>query len=156
MPNKILSYLSHHAIAILALVCSLLALAGASYAAIQLPKNSVGNAQIKQGAVTPSKLSGTQFGGYVRLYAVIGRNGKLTYSNPQAKLVAWHESASTPTGGEITWPAAVSKRCQATVTPLASVEPTPVTASLNTGRAFGTTVTILMSGESGAVVAVVC
>ena len=37
MIGKTLNYISHHAIAILALVCSLLALAGASYAAIAIP-----------------------------------------------------------------------------------------------------------------------
>ena len=57
MITRTLNYISHHAIAILALVCSLLALAGASYAAIKLPKNSVGNPQIKQGAVSPAKFS---------------------------------------------------------------------------------------------------
>ena len=57
MIGKTLNYISHHAIAILALVCSLLALAGASYAAIAMPKNSVGTAQLKQGAVTPPKFS---------------------------------------------------------------------------------------------------
>ena len=85
MIGKTLNYISHHAIAILALVCSLLALAGASYAATQMPKNSVGNAQIKQGAVAPPKLS-KQIGGYVRMYAVVNANGKLQYSSPQAKL----------------------------------------------------------------------
>ena len=85
MIGKTLNYISHHAIAILALVCSLLALAGASYAATQLPKNSVGNAQIKQGAVAPPKFS-KQIGGYVRMYAVVNASSKLLYSSPQAKL----------------------------------------------------------------------
>ena len=70
MLSRAINYISHHAIAILALICSLLALAGASYAATQLPKNSVGNAQIKQGAVAPPKFS-KQIGGYVRMYAKI-------------------------------------------------------------------------------------
>ena len=37
-----LDYLRRHAIAILALICSLLALAGASYATLRLPAGSVG------------------------------------------------------------------------------------------------------------------
>ncbi len=98
MIGKTLNYISHHAIAILALVCSLLALAGASYAATQLPKNSVGTAQLKQGAVTPSKLSGKQFGGYVRMYAVVNAHSKLQYSSPQAKLSNWGNS---PTAGAV-------------------------------------------------------
>ena len=89
MIGKTLNYISHHVIAILALVCSLLALAGASYAATQLSKNSVGTAQLKPGAVTPVKLSGKQFGGYVRMYAVVDANSELQHSSPQAKLSNW-------------------------------------------------------------------
>ena len=80
MLSRTLNYISHHAIAILALVCSLLALAGASYAATQLPKNSVGNPQIKQGAVTPPKFS-KQIGGYVRMYAMVNANGQAAVSH---------------------------------------------------------------------------
>ena len=76
MIGKTLNYISHHAIAILALICSLLALAGASYAAITIPKNSVGTAQLKPGAVTPGKLSDKQFGGYVRMFAVVNANSR--------------------------------------------------------------------------------
>ena len=92
MISKTLNYISHHAIAILALVCSLLALAGASYAATQLPKNSVGNAQIKQGAVAPPKFS-KQIGGYVRLYAKLTPAGKIIYATPGAKVTQWAPSS---------------------------------------------------------------
>ena len=85
MLSRTLSYISHHAIAIVALICSLLALAGASYAAINLPKNSVGNTQIKRGAVTPPKFS-KQVGGYVRMYAIVDAKGKLQFSSPRARL----------------------------------------------------------------------
>jgi hypothetical protein len=47
-------YLRRHHVALLALV---IALGGTSYAAVQLPKNSVGTTQIKPKAVTPAKLS---------------------------------------------------------------------------------------------------
>ena len=47
-------HLRGNAVAYLALF---VALGGASYAAMQLPRNSVGTAQIRKGAVTPSKLS---------------------------------------------------------------------------------------------------
>jgi hypothetical protein len=42
---------------VMATVAVFIALGGASYAATQLPKNSVGSAQLKSGAVTPPKLS---------------------------------------------------------------------------------------------------
>jgi hypothetical protein len=50
----VLSYLKRHHIGILALF---IALGGTSYAAMQLPRNSVGTGQIRAGAVTPTKLS---------------------------------------------------------------------------------------------------
>jgi hypothetical protein len=49
-----LDYLKRHHIALLALF---VALGGTSYAATQLPSNSVGTKQIRAGAVTPAKLS---------------------------------------------------------------------------------------------------
>jgi hypothetical protein len=51
-----LAYIRRHHLAIIALF---VALGGTSYAATQLPANSVGTRQIRPGAVTPSKLSPT-------------------------------------------------------------------------------------------------
>ena len=92
MIGKTLNYISHHAIAILALVCSLLALAGASYAATQLPKNSVGNAQIKQGAVRrrSSRSRSAATCGCTRWST---RTASCMYSSPQAKLTNWGDSS---------------------------------------------------------------
>lgn len=50
----LLTYLKRHHIGLLALF---IALGGTSYAAVKLPKNSVGSTQIKKGAVSESKLS---------------------------------------------------------------------------------------------------
>jgi Collagen triple helix repeat (20 copies) len=49
-----LGYLKRHHIGLLALF---IALGGTSYAAVKLPRNSVGTAQLRKGAVTTSKLS---------------------------------------------------------------------------------------------------
>jgi hypothetical protein len=54
-----LAYLRRHHIGIVALF---VALGGTSYAATQLPANSVGMSQIRAGAVTPAKLSSTVAG----------------------------------------------------------------------------------------------
>lgn len=51
--RSMLAYLRRHHIGLLALF---IALGGTSYAAAKLPKNSVGSAQIRTGAVTQSKL----------------------------------------------------------------------------------------------------
>ena len=55
--TRTLDYLRRNALAALALVCSLLALAGASYAAFSLPANSVGRAQIKNHSIGSVKLT---------------------------------------------------------------------------------------------------
>jgi hypothetical protein len=153
MIGKTLNYISHHAIAILALVCSLLALAGASYAATQLPKNSVGNPQIKQGAVSPPKFS-KQIGGYVALYAKVSPIGKVVYASPRAKVTYWN-SSSTGTAGTITWHQKVSyQRCSALATPLGSVAQ-PIEASIGPAH-NGTDVYLFIGGPNGATIAVVC
>jgi hypothetical protein len=50
----VLGYLRRHHIGLIALF---VALGGTTYAATQLPSNSVGTAQIRPGAVTPAKLA---------------------------------------------------------------------------------------------------
>jgi hypothetical protein len=161
MLNKILSYVSHHAVAILALVCSLLALAGASYAAIQLPKNSVGNAQIRQGAVAPPKFS-SQVGGYVRMFAVVNARSQLQYSSPQAKLSNWGNSP-TPgmySRGYIFWkPTVPAKHCAAFATAQTGLSsPTSVGAIVvpNSRGMTGTHVFVGWSGPATIAVEVVC
>jgi hypothetical protein len=153
MLSRAMNYVSHHAIAILALVCSLLALAGASYAATQLPKNSVGNSQIKSGAVSPPKFS-KQIGGYVALYAKVNVAGKVLYASPAAKVTDWN-SSSTGTAGTITWKQKVSyQHCSALATPAGSLA-LPIEASIGPAH-NGTGVSLLMGGPDGVTVAVVC
>jgi hypothetical protein len=161
MLSKTLSYISHHAIAILALVCSLLALAGASYAATQLPKNSVGNPQIKQGAVAPPKFS-KQIGGYVRMYAVINSHSELQYSSPQAKLSNWGNSP-TPgafSRGTVSWKSTVTaKQCAAFATAQESVPSPPSVSAVvvpNLQGQTGTHVDVAWTGDSAIAVEVVC
>jgi hypothetical protein len=161
MLTRTLNYISHHTIAILALVCSLLALAGASYAAIKLPKNSVGNAQIKKGAVAPPKFS-KQVGGYVRMYAVVNSKSALQYSSPQAKITDWGNN-SVPQGlsaGHVSWkPTVEAKNCAAFATPQTGLFPaTSVGAVIvpNSKGQTGTHVSLTWSGDSAIAVEVVC
>ncbi len=74
---KILNYISHHAIAILALICSLLALAGASYAALSVPAGAVGARQLRDNSITPEKFNHRQINGAVRAWAIVGASGHL-------------------------------------------------------------------------------
>jgi hypothetical protein len=158
MIGKTLSYISHHAIAILALVCSLLALAGASYAAIQLPKNSVGNAQIKQGAVAPPKFS-KEIGGYVRMYAKVSATGKLLSASPHATLTNWGDSGNNgPSGGIITWKSTAPAQCPAFATAQNGASPTPANATLIPDKpgSRGTHVFVQVLGAVSVAVEVVC
>jgi hypothetical protein len=158
MLSRAVTYISHHAIAILALVCSLLALAGASYAAIAIPKNSVGTAQLKQGAVTPSKLSGKQFGGYVRMWAHVGANGKLAGSYPQAHLVRWTLTPGGLDGGFIEWKQRIPKSCFTLATAESFPEYDYASTQTRTtpGTGFGTQVAVTLSGPVGVLVTVIC
>ena len=156
MLSRATNYISHHAIAILALVCSLLALAGASYAATQLPKNSVGNAQIKQGAVSPPKFS-KQIGGYVRLYAKLTPAGKIIYATPGAKVTQWALS-STGIIGTISWrhQEASNKACSALAT-AGGLAQGPISAVVGASHTTGTYVDILSANPDSLVtVAVIC
>lgn len=160
MLTKTLDYLRHHAIAILALICSLLALAGASYAAIELPKNSVGNPQIKRGAVAPPKFS-KQIGGYVRMYAVVNANSKLQFSSPHARISHWGNSAAGGSSfGTVSWkPTVTAKHCAAFATPQTSLFlPTSAGAIVvpNLHGISGTHVSVTWNGDVAIAVEVVC
>ncbi|HET9125669.1 MAG TPA: hypothetical protein VFN65_12380, partial [Solirubrobacteraceae bacterium] len=77
--TRTIEFLKHNAIALAALF---VALGGTSYAAIALPKNSVGVRQLRPGAVTsrkirvgaitPGKLAGRSFGGRILYLVSIG------------------------------------------------------------------------------------
>jgi hypothetical protein len=110
VPRKILNYLRQNILALLALF---VALAGTSYAAISLPRNSVGTKQIRKHAVTSSKLAKhsvaasnldpKSIAGHVADWAQIRANGEVISSSPKAAVsipnpgqglirVSWHRS----------------------------------------------------------------
>ena len=99
MITRILDYLRRNAIALTALGCSLLALGGASYAAINLPNNSVGTAQLRNGAVTPAKTNHGLIGGYVRAWAVTNNACQLVTSSGGARI--GNDHPCTPNGGAL-------------------------------------------------------
>ena len=72
-----LDYVRHHVIAILALLCSLLALAGASYASFGLPAASVGARQLRDNSITPAKFNRGVINGAVRAWAIVGASGRV-------------------------------------------------------------------------------
>ncbi len=96
--TRFVGYLKQNAIAIAALF---IALGGTSYAAVAIPKNSVGSSQLRKGAVTstkirsgaitPGKLAGKSFGGRILYFAEIENNGAVAVSDPKGvKTDAWN------------------------------------------------------------------
>jgi hypothetical protein len=66
--RRVVAHLRNNLVAYLALF---VALGGSSYAALNLPANSVGTRQLKDGAVTPAKLDPSEISGSVRAWAEI-------------------------------------------------------------------------------------
>ncbi len=112
--TRILSFLKHNAIALAALF---VALGGTSYAAMAIPRNSVGAHQLRRGAVTstkihsgaitPGKLASKSFGGRIFAVTEMATNGAVMASDPKGVKVdsvdrrQWrdrHVPASLPEG----------------------------------------------------------
>jgi hypothetical protein len=73
-----------HVVAYVALSVSLLSLAGASYAALELPAGSVGAMQIRNHSITPVKLSPRSFAGSVRHWATVSETGRVAEASSSA------------------------------------------------------------------------
>lgn len=80
----LVAHARRHAIAWCALVCSVLALGGASYAALQLPRGSVGSAQLKNHSITPVKFAPSAIGGVIRHWAVVTAAARVLDSSSAA------------------------------------------------------------------------
>lgn len=114
MLTRLLNYLTQHAIATLALICSLLALAGSSYAAF-----AISGTQIRNRTITAVKLDPRSISGSVKAWAnlqVFG-NGKVVATSSSGPV-----RVDTLTNGEaIVWKRPrLNARCTPMVTPEAS------------------------------------
>ena len=56
----------------MALTCSVLALGGTAYAALQIPNGSVGERQLKNHVIDPVKWDTAYVTGFVRRWATVG------------------------------------------------------------------------------------
>jgi hypothetical protein len=113
--TRTVAFLKQNAIALAALF---IALGGTSYAAVAIPKNSVGSGQLRKGAVTsskihsgaitPGKLAGKSFGGRILYLAQIGPTGAVTLSDPKGVVKkVWTEGA----GGIVVVPRPLPTGC---------------------------------------------
>ena len=110
--TKVLGHLKSNVVAYLALF---VALGGTSYAAVNLPRGSVGNSQLKNHSVTPIKLDRSTIAGYMRDYVQINSQGQITASKPRASLIGWQTSGAFP-GGQILWTQPIPASCFALAT----------------------------------------
>jgi hypothetical protein len=88
------------------------ALGGTGYAAMNLPKGSVGAKQIKNHSIVPVKFNHKSINGSVRAWAIVNSSGKLVSGggSPRSKPTV------TPASYAISWGVKLSSRCASTVT----------------------------------------
>lgn len=112
MPRVVIRHFKSNAVAYLALF---VALGGTSYAALQIPANSVGNRQLENHSVSANKLDRSSIAGYVRDWVTIGQAGNIAGSRPRARLIGWSDTGPAP-GGIVKWSKPISASCFALAT----------------------------------------
>jgi hypothetical protein len=153
--TKVLGHLKSNVVAYLALF---VALGGTSYAAVNLPRGSVGNSQLKNHSVTPIKLDRNTIAGYMRDYVQINSQGQITASRPRASLIGWQTSGRFA-GGDIQWSQPIPASCFAvatTTTQDAVVSYASATAGGVGNQANGLTVVLLSAPARAVNVAIMC
>jgi hypothetical protein len=98
MARGLIRHAHRHVIAYLALACALLALGGAAYAQFRLPRDSVGEVNIKNHVIDPVKWDTIYVTGFIRRWATISAAGSLLSTSPGG------QSESVGTGSYVvTW-----------------------------------------------------
>jgi hypothetical protein len=92
--TRLFAHLRHNTVGYLALF---VALGGTSYAAISIPRNSVGTPQLRSGAVTAKKLNARSIPGYVAFWARIDSAGQVLASSAPATTTGWSSGVGSVT-----------------------------------------------------------
>ncbi len=95
--SSALRHVRQNAVAYLALF---VALGGTSYAAINLPKGSVGSSQLRNHSITPGKFNGKYINGSVRAWAVVGADGTVQSGAGKPNVTVIQ---GTPNSYVVTW-----------------------------------------------------
>jgi hypothetical protein len=118
--TRLTGHIRANLIGYLALFC---ALGGTSYAAISIPRNSVGTRQLRnaavtanklgRGSITPTKLNGSSIPGYVAFWAQIAMNGQVIASSSPATTAGWSSTPTPGVGGRgvISFHGSLSSKC---------------------------------------------
>ena len=93
-------------------VALFVALGGTGYAAISIPRNSVGAAQIRNRSITPVKFNPSSIGGSVRAWAIIRANATLIASSRKPVVFA----SVVPGSYVIQWPTRLPRTCATVAT----------------------------------------
>lgn len=152
--SRLIHHANKHSIGYLALVCSLLALGGASYAAVNIPNHSIGTNKIKNGAVgekqlknksiDPVKWDPTFVTSFVRRWANVDATGKYLSGAPHGSST---QQSGHPGVYELTWGDAFKSFCA----PIVSVDATISTGSTTPGTGFANASILTQSNNATAV-----
>jgi hypothetical protein len=154
--SRAVHHLKSNAIAYVALF---VALGGTSYAAFSLPPGSVGSRALRNHSVSAVKLDRSSIAGYVRDWARIDADGKITGSRPRAHLIVWRNSGPEP-GGLIEWDRPIPASCFALATteilPQATVSYASAEVASGGSRHDGQAYVLLSAAQKPVDVTVVC
>jgi hypothetical protein len=118
--HRVLAHLRTNLVGWIALF---VALGGTGYAAISIPRNSVGAAQIRNRSITPVKLNPRSIGGSVRAWAIVRANATVIASSQKPIVFA----SVAPGSYVLQWPTRLPATCATVVTvDNRSPNPTPI------------------------------
>lgn len=140
MTDHIIGYLRRHALALAALVCAILAMAGSSYAAF-----SISGSQIRNHTIDPVKMDPRFVNGAVRAWAVVRPDGHVLASGGRPRVTPL---AGDPGGYGIRWRVPVS-RCATEVTvDFSSSAPTETLSLFGAPRPFSAGYAVASTGRA--------
>jgi hypothetical protein len=116
--NRLITHLRANLVGWVALF---VALGGTGYAAIRIPRNSVGAAQIRNRSITPVKFNPSAIGGNVRAWAIVRADGSIIASTGKPTVTV---SDGDPGVYGIQWRVSLPKTC-ATVANIDMRSPAP-------------------------------
>lgn len=107
--HRLIAHLRNNLVGWIALF---VALGGTGYAAISIPRNSVGAAQIRNRSITPAKFNPKSIGGSVRAWAIIRANATVIASSKKPVVFA----SVFPGSYVIQWPVMLPRTCTTVAT----------------------------------------
>jgi len=108
--NRVLAHVRGNLVGWVALF---VALGGTGYAAVSIPRNSVGAAQIRNRSITPVKFNPQSIGGSVRAWAIVTSDGRvIASSSPKPTVVT---NPGLPGFYQLDWPQVLPKVCATNV-----------------------------------------